>query len=119
MKGSGTEGAMAMQSRYGVDAMVEAGRADRQDPVVSVALDCQQMLWHSGSDGRFHPLSLGVCEVVAGEPRAAVPSQIEEGRVAWIARGRMAAGERRHYRIGFDAEDAPAMRSLGKPVFRD
>src|SRR5690242_586829 len=111
---------MAMKSRYGVDAVVESGRADRRDAVVSVALDCQELLWHAGSDGRFHPLSLEVCEVGPdGELGPSTPAQVDGGFVTWIARGTMAPGERRRYRIGFDEEDAPAMRELGKPVFRD
>jgi hypothetical protein len=54
-----------------------------------------------------------------GGPGQLVPSQGDEGLVTWIARGTLAPGERRRYRIGFDTEDAPAMRELGKPVFRD
>jgi Family of unknown function (DUF6807) len=110
---------MAMKSRFSIEAIVEAGRADRQDAVVSVALDCQQALWHAGNDGRFHPLSLEVCQAEGSETGAPVPAQVDGVVVSWIARGRMAAGERRRYRIGFDSEDAPAMASLGKPVFRD
>ena len=109
-----------MKSRYYVEAVVEAGRADRQDAIVSVALDPQQALWHAGSDGRFHPLSLEVFEVDEGGTLARqAPAQVEGGAVTWVAQGRLAAGDRRSYRIGFDSEDSPAMQSLGKPVFKD
>ncbi|MBI2951349.1 PmoA family protein, partial [bacterium] len=109
-----------MKSRYSVEATVEAGRADRQDAIVSVALDLQQALWHAGSDGRFHPLSLEVFEVdEGGAPARQAPAQAEGGAVTWVAQGGLAAGEKRRYRVGFDSEDSPAMQSLGKPVFKD
>ena len=108
------------ESRYAVDAMVEAGPADRTDAIVSVGLDCQQLLWHAGNEGRFHPLSLEVFEVdEEGTEVRQAPAQADGGRVTWIAQGALEAGEGRRYRIGFDSADAPSMQSLGKPVFVD
>lgn len=109
-----------LKSRYAVEAVVETGRADRQDPIVSAALDCQHLLWHAGNDGRFHPLSLEVFEVDdGGAPVGQVPAQVDGGAVVWIAKGALPAGEQRRYRIGFDSEESPAMQRLGKPVFKD
>ena len=34
------------ECRYIVDATVEAGPVDRQDAIVSVGLDCHNLLWH-------------------------------------------------------------------------
>jgi hypothetical protein len=108
------------KSRYAVTATVEAGPADRQDAIVATSLDFHQLLWHAGAEARFHPLSVEVQEVnKEGETGQIAPCQLDNGLLSWIVPGVLPAGARRRYRIGFDTEDAPAMQSLGKPVFRD
>lgn len=108
------------ECRYIVDATVEAGPVDRQDAIVSVGLDCQNLLWHVGNEGKFHPLSLEVFQVdEEGNEVQKVPSQVEGRKVTWIAEGELPAGESQRYQIGFDSTDAPSMQRLGKPVFLD
>lgn len=109
-----------LRGRYFVEATVEAGPANRADAIVFTPFDGRQLLWHAGNDTPFHPLSLEVFEIDEdGQPVRQVPAQLDEGVLTWIAQGELAAGGRRRYRIGFDGQDAPAMQSLGKPVFRD
>jgi hypothetical protein len=107
-------------SRYSVEATVEAGRSDRHDAVVSTPLDARQLLWHAGNDGRFHPRSLEVHELDdKGKITRETPCQLEEGVLSWVVAGTLAKGAKRRYRIGFDSEDAPAMQKLGKNPFTD
>src|SRR5688500_18871940 len=99
------------KSRYAVEATVEAGRADRQDSIVTTAIDFRQLLWHAGNDGRFQPYLVEVHELdEQGQVQAAAPCQWDNGVVSWVVQGALPAGSRRRYRIGFDAEDAPALK---------
>jgi hypothetical protein len=109
-----------MQSRYSVEALVQAGRSGRSNAIASVALDPQQLLWHAEAEGKFDPRSLEVYEV--DEKKTLVrqaPAQIDNGVVTWVVEGELPAGKERRYRIGVDTEDSPAVQALGKPVFRD
>jgi hypothetical protein len=108
-----------LKSHYSVEALVEAGRLDRQDAIVSAPMDFRQLLWHVGNDGRFAPSLLEVHELDAqGQLQEAAPCQWDNGVVSWIAQGALPAGSRRRYRIGFDSDDAPVLKKESSPAYR-
>ncbi len=105
------------RSRYYIDAIVETGKVERKDALVSATVNFDQLLWYAGNERPFHRSTLEVFEISEeGKILRQVPCQQEDRKVTWVMVGHTSKGEKRHFRIGFDSVDAAR---IGKANLQD
>lgn len=90
-----------MSKTFVLPVEVYIGPIERVNGIVSLQVDCDNLIWHAGYNGKLNPASVTVTDMRTGN---SVRSQLSPGGITWLMEGKSEAGDVRLYEIRFDTE---------------